>query len=114
MAANSLVNLLLEPTQLKKGIYCSKSWSLWVAVLSFVLTCEEQLLTSSMTADWEALGGLRLVVPSTDGLETFLNETRIENEKSNLFTYMLPVRKRPASTLKGTLLRVNWTQSSRI
>jgi hypothetical protein len=41
-------------------------------VLSFVLTCEKQLLTSSMTSDWEALGGLRLVVLSTDGLETFL------------------------------------------
>jgi hypothetical protein len=57
----------------KMGIYSSKSWSLCDAVLSFVLTCEENLMfsPSSMTAvETEAVWAW--IVLSSDGLETIL------------------------------------------
>jgi hypothetical protein len=61
------------------GIYSSKSWSLWDAVLSFVLTCEKQFLffPSPMTSgDTEAMWGWRVL--SKDGLENFFLERHLK------------------------------------
>jgi len=104
LAADSLVDLLLEPKSKVKGAYSWKSWSLLVSVLSFVLNCEE--LASSIAADLER--GLKL--DSTDSVKLLSQGTR--NKKRS--TYTLQKGSSSTSTLKRLFLCLTWTHQTLI